>query len=186
MSFHPTVTRIKISPGTRGGSVSLRPGEIDQWASTRINFPLTTGDHLWTDAGSRAELHIGSTAIRLNPETAFAFLNLDDQARVAPSHRRSLVPARARRGLCAGLSRQQLLCAQHQCEEYPTDVCFILCFAPELIEEALGRVPLTPPPRVPDGMAPRFALRRVLRALKSAVARRGLRSQRRRSATDFC
>jgi hypothetical protein len=40
---------------------------------------LTTGDHLWTDAGSRAEVHIGSTAIRLSPETAFAFLNLDDQ-----------------------------------------------------------------------------------------------------------
>ena len=61
------------------GSVSFRPGAIDQWDSARINFPLTTGDHLWTDAGSRAEVHIGSTAIRLSPEMAFAFLNLDDQ-----------------------------------------------------------------------------------------------------------
>jgi hypothetical protein len=61
------------------GSVSFRPAGIDQWDSARINFPLTTGDHLWTDAGSRSEVHIGSTAIRLAPETAFAFLNLDDQ-----------------------------------------------------------------------------------------------------------
>src|SRR5215831_2084225 len=61
------------------GSVSFRPAGIDQWDSARINFPLTTGDHLWTDAGSRSEVHIGSTAIRLASETAFAFLNLDDQ-----------------------------------------------------------------------------------------------------------
>ncbi|MBO0725115.1 MAG: hypothetical protein J2P52_05920 [Blastocatellia bacterium] len=40
---------------------------------------MTTGDHLWTEAGARSEIHIGSTAIRLAPETAFAFLNLDDQ-----------------------------------------------------------------------------------------------------------
>ena len=61
------------------GSVSFRPGSIDEWAPARLNFPLTTGDHLWADQNSRAEIHVGSTAIRLAPQTAFAFLNLDDR-----------------------------------------------------------------------------------------------------------
>src|SRR5579884_1547062 len=62
------------------GSVSFRPGELDDWSPAEMNIPLKTGDHLWTDVGSQAELHVGSTAIRLAPETAFALLNLDDHA----------------------------------------------------------------------------------------------------------
>ncbi|HXB57628.1 MAG TPA: DUF6600 domain-containing protein [Vicinamibacteria bacterium] len=60
------------------GSVSFRPGNLDDWAPASRNRPLTTGDRLWTDKGSRSELHLGSTTVRLGPETAFAFLNLDD------------------------------------------------------------------------------------------------------------
>ena len=60
------------------GDVSFRPGDVEDWAGADINRPLTTGDHLWTDAGARAELHVGSTALRLNSKTAFEFLNLDD------------------------------------------------------------------------------------------------------------
>src|SRR5215831_10996859 len=62
------------------GSVSYRPGELDDWSLAVINVPLKTGDHLWTDVNSQAEIHVGSTAIRLAPETAVAFLNLDDHA----------------------------------------------------------------------------------------------------------
>jgi hypothetical protein len=61
------------------GSVSFRPGDVDDWTPAVINIPLTTGDHLWTDVNSSVELHVGSTALRLAQETAFAFLNLDDQ-----------------------------------------------------------------------------------------------------------
>jgi hypothetical protein len=60
------------------GSVSFRPGDLDDWSPAALNVPLKTGDHLWTDVNSRAELHVGSTAIRLEAETAFAFLNTDD------------------------------------------------------------------------------------------------------------
>ncbi|HWW95685.1 MAG TPA: DUF6600 domain-containing protein [Vicinamibacteria bacterium] len=60
------------------GSVSFRPGNLDDWAPASRNRPLTTGDRLWTDKGSRSELHLGSTTVQLGPETAFAFLNLDD------------------------------------------------------------------------------------------------------------
>lgn len=61
------------------GSVSFRPGSVDDWSPATPNYPLTTGDHLWADQGARAEMHIGSTAIRLDSETALSFLNLDDR-----------------------------------------------------------------------------------------------------------
>ncbi|MGE5357722.1 MAG: DUF6600 domain-containing protein [Bacteroidales bacterium] len=68
------------------GQVSFRPASLDDWGTANINYPLTTGDHLWTEPGARAELHLGPSVIRLASETAFAFLDLDDnvvQARVA-------------------------------------------------------------------------------------------------------
>ena len=53
--------------------------------------------------------------------------------------------------------------------ECPTDVCLSLSYAPDLLEEALGRLPATAlPPRVAAGSATRFTLGRVLRALNSA------------------
>jgi hypothetical protein len=60
------------------GEVSFRPGTVDDWTSATLNYPLSSGDHLWTDTASRAELHVGSNAIRLGPETAFEILDLDD------------------------------------------------------------------------------------------------------------
>ena len=62
------------------GSVSYLPsgGGDDDWVAAMINRPLTTGDRLWVDTGSRCELHSGSTVIRLNSTTGISFLNLDD------------------------------------------------------------------------------------------------------------
>jgi hypothetical protein len=39
---------------------------------------MTTGDKLWSDNGSRAELHIGSASLRIGSTTGFSFLNLTD------------------------------------------------------------------------------------------------------------
>ena len=61
------------------GAVSFRPGSLDEWAPAVLNYPLTAGDHLWADEGSRAEIHVGSTAVRLDGGTEMSFLNLDDQ-----------------------------------------------------------------------------------------------------------
>jgi len=61
------------------GTVSFNPAGTDDWVSAVVNRPITTGDKLWTDNGSRAELHIGSAAIRLSSNTGFSFLNLDDR-----------------------------------------------------------------------------------------------------------
>src|SRR5947208_4367881 len=60
------------------GSVSLQPAGVQDWAAATLNRPLTTGDRLWTDQNSRAELDIGAAAIRLGATTGFSFLNLDD------------------------------------------------------------------------------------------------------------
>jgi hypothetical protein len=56
----------------------LEPAGTDDWVSAVVNRPICTGDKLWTDRGARAELHIGSAAIRLAGETGFSFLNLTD------------------------------------------------------------------------------------------------------------
>jgi hypothetical protein len=61
------------------GSVSFQPGGEGEWVSAVPNRPLTTGDNLWTDRNSRAELHIGSTSVRMGPETSLTFLQLDDR-----------------------------------------------------------------------------------------------------------
>jgi hypothetical protein len=60
------------------GPVSFRPGSVEDWTAATLNYPLTTGDHLWADAGARVELHVGSTAIRMDSSTALSILNLDD------------------------------------------------------------------------------------------------------------
>jgi hypothetical protein len=60
------------------GSVSLQPAGVQDWADAVLNRPLTTGDKLWTDQDSRAELDIGDAAVRLGSTTGFSFLNLDD------------------------------------------------------------------------------------------------------------
>ncbi|MGJ5820866.1 DUF6600 domain-containing protein [Paludibaculum fermentans] len=63
----------------REGSVSFQPSGVDDWVDAGINRPLTTGDKIWVDARGRAELHIGSMALRLGERSDFEFLNLDDQ-----------------------------------------------------------------------------------------------------------
>jgi hypothetical protein len=58
------------------GSVSFQPGGEGDWLDAVPNRPLTTGDNLWVDRDSRAEVQIGSTSIRLGPETSLTFLDL--------------------------------------------------------------------------------------------------------------
>ena len=60
------------------GSVSFQPAGETEWTAAVTNRPMTTGDRLWADADSRAEVQIGSAVIRLDSNTGFSFLNLDD------------------------------------------------------------------------------------------------------------
>ena len=63
----------------QSGAVSFRPGSVEEWTAATLNYPLTSGDHLWTEDGAQTEMHIGSTAIRMSSRTALGILNLDDR-----------------------------------------------------------------------------------------------------------
>jgi Family of unknown function (DUF6600) len=61
------------------GSVSFRPGDVDDWTDATVNYPLQGGDHLWADQDARAEVSLGGAVIRLDQWTDFGFLALDDR-----------------------------------------------------------------------------------------------------------
>jgi hypothetical protein len=60
------------------GPVSFEPAGVDEWADASLNYPMTTGDNLYTDNGARAVLRIGQNSIRLDSGTNFQFVNLSD------------------------------------------------------------------------------------------------------------
>jgi hypothetical protein len=64
--------------GYMEGSVSFLPAGETDWVGAVDNRPMTTGDKLWADKDSRAELQLGSAVIRLSANTGVSFLNLDD------------------------------------------------------------------------------------------------------------
>jgi hypothetical protein len=61
------------------GSVSFQPEGENDWVEAEINRPLANGDNLWADENSRAEVHIGSTALRLSPKTGITLLDVSDR-----------------------------------------------------------------------------------------------------------
>ena len=62
------------------GSVSLAPAGDNEWTQAQPNRPLTRGDRVWTDRGTRTELQIGSSAVRLDGQTRVDIQNLDDES----------------------------------------------------------------------------------------------------------
>ena len=64
--------------GYMEGSVSFQPAGETEWVQAVPNRPMTTGDKLWADKDSRAEVQLGSASIDLSANTGFSFLNLDD------------------------------------------------------------------------------------------------------------
>ena len=61
------------------GTITFSPAGEEDWAVAQANRPVVTGDRLWADAGSHAELQIGDAAVRIGGETSVNVLNLDDQ-----------------------------------------------------------------------------------------------------------
>ena len=60
------------------GNVSLAPADSDDWADALLNRPITTGDRIWVDEGSRAEVQLGTSTVHLDEYTGLAFVTLDD------------------------------------------------------------------------------------------------------------
>src|SRR5579862_3169565 len=65
--------------GYISGSVSFQPSGEDQWSQALANYPLTTGDRIYTDRDGRAELETGNIAVRLSSGTDVSTTNLSDQ-----------------------------------------------------------------------------------------------------------
>jgi hypothetical protein len=61
------------------GTVSFSPAGEEDWVIAELNRPLITGDRVWSDNGSHAELQIGTASMRLGSTTSVALLNLDDR-----------------------------------------------------------------------------------------------------------
>jgi len=70
------VARLNYTSGT----VSFAATGTDDWVSAVLNRPLTEGDRLWVEKGGRAELHVGSTAMRVAGSTGLEVLVLSDDA----------------------------------------------------------------------------------------------------------
>ena len=61
------------------GSVSIQPADVNQWTQVADNYPIASGDRLYSDQNSRAEIQLGSMAVRLWQSTDLTFTNLADQ-----------------------------------------------------------------------------------------------------------
>jgi hypothetical protein len=62
------------------GAVSLQPAGVEQWTAAIINRPLTSGDQLWSDRGSRAEIELGPAIVRLAQNSSVTLLDPSDEA----------------------------------------------------------------------------------------------------------
>jgi hypothetical protein len=62
------------------GSVSVLPPGAQQWDKVFLNRPLSTGDQLWSDAGSRAEVDLGGVLLRVSDSSEISMLDVSEQA----------------------------------------------------------------------------------------------------------
>jgi hypothetical protein len=69
------VARVNLLDG-RG---AMEPAGTQDWVDDLLNRPLTGGDKVWIDTGSRAEMHIGSASLRLGARTAVQIIAIDDR-----------------------------------------------------------------------------------------------------------
>lgn len=60
------------------GDVEFAPAGESEWGSADVNRPMITGDRLLTGNGGRAALELGDAALRINDNSAFNFLDLND------------------------------------------------------------------------------------------------------------
>lgn len=64
--------------GEMNGQVWIYDNDTGEWAQAVRNRPVTTGDRVSTEANGRAEIHVGSTVLRLASNSEVEMLQLDD------------------------------------------------------------------------------------------------------------
>jgi hypothetical protein len=68
------VARISVAVG----NVSVEPASVNQFSQAEVNYPLTTGDRLYTDVGADAELETDQLAVRLGQQTDLTVTAMTD------------------------------------------------------------------------------------------------------------
>ena len=61
------------------GTVSYRPEGTEEWAPAEPNWPIASGDRVWTDVDSRAEVDVGAVIMRVGPQSELDVVQLDDR-----------------------------------------------------------------------------------------------------------
>jgi hypothetical protein len=61
------------------GTVSLQPAGVDSWNNAPPNYPMISGDRIYTEQNSRAVIQNGSTDLRLWGQTDVTLTNLTNQ-----------------------------------------------------------------------------------------------------------
>ncbi|RAN83056.1 hypothetical protein B5P43_00645 [Bacillus sp. SRB_336] len=61
------------------GDLGLLPAGAQDWSDASVNRPLTSGDRLSTAEDARAELELGGASLRMDGQTDFGLLDLNDQ-----------------------------------------------------------------------------------------------------------
>jgi hypothetical protein len=80
----PLAAQDNDPPGRAGrvssvaGTVAFQAAGSPDWSTAPLNYTVTTGDHLLTHRGSRAEIEVGPFAVRLADSTDLAVVNLTD------------------------------------------------------------------------------------------------------------
>ncbi len=60
------------------GPVSLYPSGATDWTAASLNYPLSTDDAIWSDTAARAEVHLGSSAMRIAAQSSLVFGEISD------------------------------------------------------------------------------------------------------------
>jgi hypothetical protein len=60
------------------GNVSIEPASVNQFSAAEVNYPMTTGDRLYADVGSVAEIQTGQLAVRLGQQTDLSVTAMTD------------------------------------------------------------------------------------------------------------
>jgi hypothetical protein len=82
-----TALAVAADPPARVGRVALAQGQVAigsdvgaEMMAAQVNWPVTSGNTISTAAGSRTELRVGSTSIRLDGDSSLEVLQMDDAA----------------------------------------------------------------------------------------------------------
>ncbi len=68
------VARLSVAQG----NVSVEPASVNEFGPAEVNYPLTTGDRLWTDYDALAEVQGGQLAVRLGQTTDLTVTAMTD------------------------------------------------------------------------------------------------------------